>query len=53
MVMADMAQPRESFVLLRGAYDHKGDKVVRAVPAALSPFPADAATQSAWGWPRG
>ncbi len=42
MVMADMPQPRDTFVLIRGAYDKKGDKVERGVPAAIAPFPADA-----------
>jgi hypothetical protein len=42
LVMADMPQVRETFVLVRGAYDKPGDKVVRAVPAALSPLPAGA-----------
>ena len=39
MVSADMAQPRETFVLIRGAYDKKGDKVERGVPSALPPLP--------------
>ncbi len=38
MVSADMAQPRETFVLIRGAYDKKGDKVERGVPSVLPPF---------------
>ncbi len=43
-VMADMPQPRESFVMLRGAYDKPGEKVTRGVPAFLPPLstkPAD------------
>lgn len=35
MVMADMPQLRETNILIRGAYNKKGDKVERAVPAAL------------------
>ncbi len=42
MVMGEMAQPRETFVLIRGAYDKKGDKVTPGVPAAIAPLPADA-----------
>ena len=34
-IMADLKKPRESFVMLRGAYDRKGDKVSRQVPAFL------------------
>ena len=36
-VMRDLAKPRDSFVMLRGAYDKPGEKVSRGVPAA---FPA-------------
>ena len=42
MVMQDMANPRDTFIRIRGAYDKKGDKVVQGVPDVLSPFPADA-----------
>lgn len=38
-VMADLAKPRESFVMLRGAYDKPGEKVQRTVPAFLPPLP--------------
>ena len=34
--------PRDTFVLLRGAYDKPGDKVTPAVPSFLPPMPADA-----------
>src|SRR5213079_2924605 len=34
-VFKDLAQPRESFVMLRGQYDKRGEKVVPATPAAL------------------
>jgi hypothetical protein len=37
-----MAQRREAFLLIRGQYDKKGDKVAPGVPAALSPLPKDA-----------
>jgi hypothetical protein len=33
MVMADMPNERETFVLIRGAYNKPGEKVTRAVPA--------------------
>jgi hypothetical protein len=35
MVMQEMEQPRDTFLLLRGQYDKKGDKVSAAVPQAL------------------
>ena len=34
----DMDQPRESFVMLRGAYDKPGEKVTRNVPAIFPPL---------------
>lgn len=41
MVMAEMKEkPRESFVLGRGDYRNKTEKVTAAVPAALPPLPA-------------
>lgn len=39
-VMADLPQPRESFVMQRGAYDKPGEKVSRGVPSFLPPLPA-------------
>ena len=43
MVMAEMTEkPRESFVLGRGDYRNKTDKVEAAVPPALPPLPAGA-----------
>lgn len=42
MVAEDLAQPREAFVLIRGAYDKKSDKVERGVPAAFPPLPEGA-----------
>ena len=38
-VMKDLEAPRESFVMVRGAYDKPGEKVVRDVPAAFPPLP--------------
>ena len=42
LVMADMAQARETFTLIRGAYNKKGDKVTAGVPAIFPPIPKDA-----------
>jgi hypothetical protein len=42
MVMADLPQPRETFLLVRGQYDKHGEKVSHGVPASLSPLPGDA-----------
>ncbi|MBI4905662.1 MAG: DUF1553 domain-containing protein [Acidobacteria bacterium] len=42
MVMREMAKPRETFLLLRGAYDKPGERVSRNVPAALHPLPGGA-----------
>jgi uncharacterized protein DUF1553/uncharacterized protein DUF1549/concanavalin A-like lectin/glucanase superfamily protein/cytochrome c len=41
MVMQERPTPRDTFVLLRGAYDRPGDKVAPGVPAVLPPLPAD------------
>lgn len=42
MVSGELAQRREAFMLVRGQYDMKGDKVTPGVPAALPPLPKDA-----------
>jgi hypothetical protein len=43
LVMQDMPKARDIFVLIRGAYDRKGDKVEPNVPAAIGPhLPKDA-----------
>lgn len=43
MVMEDLPEPRDAHLLLRGQYDHPGEKVERAVPASLSlELPKDA-----------
>ena len=39
MVMQEMAKPRDTFLLLRGEYDKKGEKVTAGVPAFLPPLP--------------
>ena len=38
-VMADLKKPRESFVMIRGAYDKPGERVTRDVPSFLPPLP--------------
>ena len=42
MVMEEMKEPRETFVLVRGQYDQFGTKVEAKTPDSLSPFPPDA-----------
>jgi hypothetical protein len=44
MVMAESAEPRDTFVLKRGAYDNPGEKVTAGVPSILPGPRAD--------WPR-
>ncbi|QDT56432.1 Planctomycete cytochrome C [Caulifigura coniformis] len=38
MVMAEMPKPRDTFVLMRGEYDKKGERVSAKTPAALPPL---------------
>ncbi|HYM11394.1 MAG TPA: DUF1553 domain-containing protein, partial [Bryobacterales bacterium] len=42
MVMQEMPERRETHILIRGAYDHPGEKVSPGVPAILGPLPAGA-----------
>jgi hypothetical protein len=42
MVMADLPKPRDTFVLIRGAYDKHGEKVTPGTPAVLPPMPKSA-----------
>jgi mono/diheme cytochrome c family protein len=42
MVMRENAFPRETHILLRGAYDRPGEKVSPGLPAVLPPLPAGA-----------
>ena len=46
MVMEELAQPRETFILDRGQYDKPGEKVGPGVPASLPPLPSDPAVPS-------
>lgn len=41
MVMEEMAQPRETHVLVRGQYDQPGALVAANTPACLPPFPSE------------
>jgi hypothetical protein len=42
MVMQENPVPRETHLLIRGAYDHPGEKVSAGVPAVLPPLPEGA-----------
>ncbi|MEQ1861938.1 MAG: PSD1 and planctomycete cytochrome C domain-containing protein [Chthoniobacteraceae bacterium] len=42
LVMEELPQPRQTFVLMRGAYDKPGDEVTAATPATLPSLAADA-----------
>ena len=39
LVMGDLPQARDAFVMLRGQYDKPGDKVTRGTPAVFPPLP--------------
>ena len=41
-VMAEMAKPRDTFILARGDYRNQTEKVTPGVPAMLPPMPKDA-----------
>ena len=41
MIMAEMSKPRDTFVLGRGQYDNKGEKVTPGVPLFLPPMSQD------------
>ncbi len=42
MVMLEMEQRRDTFMLIRGEYDKHGEKVSPGVPASLAPLPKNA-----------
>jgi len=42
MVMEELPRPRDTFVLKRGEYDKRGDKVEPGVPAVFPPLPSGA-----------
>lgn len=39
MIMQEMAEPRQTHVLIRGQYDHPGEPVEPGVPAVFPPLP--------------
>jgi hypothetical protein len=41
MVMEEMPRPRDTFVLVRGNFQHKGAKVLPGVPRVLPPLPTE------------
>ncbi|MEW6158527.1 MAG: PSD1 and planctomycete cytochrome C domain-containing protein [Verrucomicrobiota bacterium] len=41
MVMAERAEPRESYVFIKGDFTRKGDPVIPEVPAVLHPLPKE------------
>jgi hypothetical protein len=43
MVMEEMPQPRDAFLLIRGQYENRGEKVNAGLPAFLPPLPPGAA----------
>ncbi|MEZ6056451.1 MAG: PSD1 and planctomycete cytochrome C domain-containing protein [Planctomycetaceae bacterium] len=42
MIVEELPQPKEAYVLIRGEYDKKGEPVVRHTPASLPSFPEGA-----------
>lgn len=42
MVMGEMEKPRETFILMRGDYRNRGEKVEPNTPAVLPPLPTNA-----------
>ncbi len=48
MVMVEEPKPRDTFILIRGQYDKKGEKVEATLPACFPPMPARRADESPW-----
>ena len=42
MVMRELPEPKPAYLLRRGEYNQRGERVTADTPAALPPFPADA-----------
>lgn len=40
MVMRDLTQPRDTFMLIRGQYNQPGERVSPGVPGAIAPLPS-------------
>jgi hypothetical protein len=40
MVMEEMSPPRDTFVLIRGQYDKRGEMVAAGIPGSLPPLPS-------------
>ena len=51
LIFKERSEPRQAYILKRGEYDQRGDKVGRGTPAFLPPLPADA-RRTAWGLAR-
>jgi hypothetical protein len=41
LISEELPEPRPAYVLIRGDFQHKGDKVERGVPAAFPPLPVN------------
>ena len=41
MTMKEVEKPRDTFLLIRGEYNNRGEKVAPGVPARILPMPAD------------
>ncbi len=50
MVMKEEPKRRDSYVLNRGAYDNRGERVEPGTPAALPDFPELTRRVIAWVW---
>ena len=44
LIAREMDKPRDAFILMRGEYDKKGDKVAPGVPSILPPWPKNSPT---------
>jgi hypothetical protein len=44
MIMRERAQPRDTFILVKGAYNNPSDPVTHGTPAFLPPLPVEAPT---------
>ena len=51
--MEEMPTPKPAFVLKRGAYDARGERVTADTPAVLPPLPGRRRRGTASGWRSG